>query len=449
MVAILPYRCTADRRYVLVRPALKGSAGSDDGPEASSNEAELATARDHGRGLPMTSPAYGVAAPVTVVVVDDSTVQRRLLRGMIEADHDLTVVGEARTGKEAVALVERLRPGVVLMDLDLPVMNGIEAIEKIMAVHPTPILVYSAFVDGPSNANGVAAIAAGAVDVIAKPSASSSEPADGYGDVLRKRLRVASRVRVITHPRARLRPRAVPFDESAVAAANVPAIGTTGNAPPTVAPRDRPVVPPVRVVRAPVQTRQIDLIAIGVSTGGPQALVHLLGALPADLRQAVVVVQHMADGFLQGLADWLGTQCALPVVLGQRGHKLESGTVTIAPGGHNMIIGDRLRVSLEVPPPGQFHVPGIDACFTSIAAHVGSTAIGVILTGMGRDGAAGLKLMRENGAVTIGQDEATSAVYGMPAAAMTIGAVEHELPLADIAPLLLRTVGHASAAEVS
>jgi two-component system chemotaxis response regulator CheB len=388
----------------------------------------------------MTSPACGVAAPVTVIVVDDSTVQRRLLRGMIEADHDLTVVGEARTGKEAVALVERLRPGVVLMDLDLPVMNGIEAIEKIMAVHPTPILVYSAFVDGPSNANGVAAIAAGAVDVIAKPSASSSEPVDGYGDVLRKRLRVASRVRVITHPRARLRPRAVPFDESAVA---------SGNVQPAVAPRDRPAAPPVRVVRAPVQTRQIDLIAIGVSTGGPQALVHLLGALPADLRQAVVVVQHMADGFLQGLADWLGTQCALPVVLGQRGHKLESGTVTIAPGGHNMIIGDRLRVSLEVPPPGQFHVPGIDACFTSIATHVGSTAIGVILTGMGRDGAAGLKLMRENGAVTIGQDEATSAVYGMPAAAMTIGAVEHELPLPDIAPLLLRTVGHASAAEVS
>ncbi|MDQ1681812.1 MAG: two-component system, chemotaxis family, protein-glutamate methylesterase/glutaminase, partial [Frankiaceae bacterium] len=151
----------------------------------------------------MSSPALGVAAPVTVIVVDDSTVQRRLLRGLIEADHDLTVVGEARTGKEAVALVERLRPGVVLMDLDLPVMNGIEAIEKIMAVHPTPILVYSAFVDGTSNANGVAAIAAGAVDVIAKPSAGSNEPPDVYGDALRKRLRVASRVRVITHPRAR------------------------------------------------------------------------------------------------------------------------------------------------------------------------------------------------------------------------------------------------------
>lgn len=388
----------------------------------------------------VSSPALGAAAPVSVIVVDDSTAQRRLLRGMIEADHDLTVVGEARTGKEAVALVERLRPAVVLMDLDLPVMNGIEAIEKIMAVHPTPILVYSAFVDGPSNANGVAAIAAGAVDVIAKPSVTSTDPLDGYGDILRKRLRVASRVRVITHPRARLRPRAVPFDESAVGDANAPAV---------VPPRVRPVTVP-RVVRAPVvPSRQVDLIAIGVSTGGPQALVHLLGALPADLRQAVVVVQHMADGFLQGLADWLGTQCSLPVVLGQRGHKLEPGQVTIAPGGHNMIIGEKLRVSLEVPPPTQFHVPGIDACFSSIAAHIGSTAVGVILTGMGRDGAAGLKLMRESGAVTIGQDEATSAVYGMPAAAMAIGAVAHELPLLEIAPLLLRTVGHASAVEVS
>ncbi len=388
----------------------------------------------------MSSPAIGVTAPVSVIVVDDSTVQRRLLRGLIEHDHDLTVVGEARTGKEAVALVERLRPGVVLMDLDLPVMNGIEAIEKIMAIHPTPILVYSAFVDGPSNANGVAAIAAGAVDVISKPSATSTESVDAYGDILRKRLRVASRVRVITHPRARLRPRAVPFDEGAAADATIPTV---------VPPRERPVVPAPRLVRAPVPVRQIDLIAIGVSTGGPQALVHLLGALPADLRQAVVVVQHMADGFLQGLADWLGTQCALPVVLGRRGHKLEPGTVTIAPGGHNMIIGDRLRVSLAVPPAGQFHVPGIDACFSSIAAHVGSTAIGVILTGMGRDGAAGLALMRANGAVTIGQDEASCAVYGMPAAAMAAGAVEHELPLLDIAPLLLRTVGHVSTAEVS
>ncbi|MDQ1681377.1 MAG: two-component system, chemotaxis family, protein-glutamate methylesterase/glutaminase [Frankiaceae bacterium] len=406
----------------------------------------------------MSSPALGSAPPVTVVVVDDSTVQRRVLRGLIEADHDLTVVGEARNGKEAVALVERLRPTVVLMDLDLPVMNGIEAIEKIMAVHPTPILVYSAFVDGPSNANGVAAISAGAVDIICKPSSVDTELQAGpFGDALRRRLRVASRVRVITHPRARLRPaRVVGPHEPSVAdilgpSHTAPATAPV-TAPATAAATAAATAPSGRTAdraRPSVPTRQVDLIAIGVSTGGPQALVHLLGALPTDLRQAVVVVQHMADGFLQGLADWLGTQCALPVALGQRGHKLEPGTVTIAPGGHNMIIGDRLRVSLEVPPPTQFHVPGIDACFSSIAAHVGSTALGVILTGMGRDGAAGLKLMRESGSVTIGQDESTSAVYGMPAAALAIGAVEHELPLPDIAPMVLRIIGHASGAEAS
>jgi chemotaxis response regulator CheB len=241
-------------------------------------------------------------------------------------------------------------------------------------------------------------------------------------------------------------PTGVPSPSSgpAAAASARPTVGT-GSA------GDRSTVrPSARSLAKPSPpTRQIDLIAIGVSTGGPQALVQLLGALPTDLRQAVVVVQHMADGFLQGLADWLGTQCALPVALGQRGHKLEPGTVTIAPGGHNMIIGDRLRVSLEVPPPTQFHVPGIDACFSSIAAHVGSTALGVILTGMGRDGAAGLKLMRDSGAITIGQDESTSAVYGMPAAAMAVGAVEHELPLPEIAPLVLRIIGHTSSAEVS
>ena len=154
--------------------------------------------------------------------------------------------GEARTGKEAVALVERLRPGVVLMDLDLPVMNGIEAIEKIMAVHPTPILVYSAFVDGtPSNANGVAAIAAGAVDVIAKPTAQEA-PVEGYGDILRKRLRVASRVRVITHPRAKLRPtRASATDEVLdPCLADPAATVTTARARTATPPRLAPSPPP-------------------------------------------------------------------------------------------------------------------------------------------------------------------------------------------------------------
>ena len=190
----------------------------------------------------------------------------------------------------------------------------------------------------------------------------------------------------------------------------------------------------------------VRLIAIGASTGGPQALLTLLGALPADLEQAVVVVQHMADGFIPGLASWLDGLVPLPVVVGESGRRLAPGTVTIAPSGGNLIVqDDRLRVVCVPPEPGQFHVPGIDATFTSIASALGPGATGVLLTGMGRDGAVGLRRMRERGAVTIGQDEATSAVYGMPAAAAALGAVEHQLPLDRIADAVLGVLGRTPA----
>jgi chemotaxis response regulator CheB len=162
--------------------------------------------------------------------------------------------------------------------------------------------------------------------------------------------------------------------------------------------------------------------------GGPQALLTLLSALPPDLSQAVLVVQHMAEGFIPGLAHWLDGLVPLPVGVGESGRRLAPGTVTIAPSGGNLLVqDDRLRTVCVPPEPGQFHVPGIDATFSSIASALGPAACGVLLTGMGRDGAAGLRLMRDRGAVTVGQDEATSAVYGMPAAAAALGAVEHVL----------------------
>ena len=372
------------------------------------------------------------ATGVGVLVVDDSPTQRRFLRAMIDADPELTVVGEARTGKEACALVERLRPTVVLMDLDLPEMNGIEAIECIMASMPVPIVVFSAFVAGPDNENGLAAMAAGAVDIMAKPTAREAQDLDAYAEALRRRLRVASRVRVITHPRGRLR------------STSLSGVSRPSEPHHAVVPAARTVEPAkaTKPTAAPVDGhRPVELIAIGVSTGGPQALATLLGALPETLTQAVLVVQHMADGFLEGLAQWLDSQCALPVSVGEGGKRLQPGRVTLAPGGLNFIVHERLRVTCEVPPPSQFHIPGIDPTFTSIAHHLGPAAIGVILTGMGRDGAAGLKEMRDCGAATIGQDEPTCAVYGMPGAAKALGGVEHERPLPEIAPLLLSLVG--------
>jgi two-component system chemotaxis response regulator CheB len=367
-----------------------------------------------------------VTAPVTtdltrIVVVDDSPVQRRFLRAAVEAAADLTVVGEARNGKEAVALVARLRPAAVLMDLDLPVMSGIEAIERIMAASPTPILVYSAHVNGVESSNALEALAAGAVDVLAKPGPEDTTSLDDYADQVRKRLRVAARVRVITHPRGKLRSRGIPVSA-------LPQVGELSPAP-------------CAVDEAEVR-KGVKLIAIGASTGGPQALHTVLKALPRDLEQAVLVVQHMAEGFIPGLVSWLDQLVALPVVQGASGHRLKPGVITIAPSGGNLLVqDDRLRVLCVPPEPTQFHVPGIDQCFESIADALGPDAIGVLLTGMGRDGAAGLKAMRDRGAATLGQDEATSTVYGMPQAAMALDAVDRQVGVDEVAPVLLGLLG--------
>ena len=224
-----------------------------------------------------------------------------------------------------MALVARLRPAAVLMDLDLPVMSGIEAIERIMAASPTPILVYSAHVDGEESANALEALAAGAVDVLAKPQPGDTGSLEDYADQLRKRLRVAARIRVITHPRGKLR-------SAPAAAAAVPAAASTSEQPRAAS---RPVV------SHEVEARQgIKLIAIGASTGGPQALHTLLRALPDDLDQAVLVVQHMADGFIPGLVSWLDQLVPLPVVVGGSGRRLAPGTITVAPSGANLLVQD-------------------------------------------------------------------------------------------------------------
>jgi len=359
---------------------------------------------------------------IPVVVVDDSRVQRRFLRSALEATPEFVVVGEARDGREAVAVVERLGPAAVLMDLDLPVMNGIEAIERIMATRPTPIVVYSAFVDEEHSTNAIEALAAGAVDVFAKPSWGEGGRLDEYADELRRRLRVAARIRVITHPRGRLRPPADAAPAKSLSRVSAPAVSWA---------------PAEEITPASATTQ---LVAIGASTGGPQALATVLTHLAEGFGPAVLVIQHMAEGFIPGLVSWLDGLLPLPVVQGETGRRLRPGTITVAPSGLNLLVHDHLRVVCEPAPEKQFHVPGIDASFLSIADAIGAGAVGVLLTGMGRDGAVGLKAMRDCGSVTIGQDEATSAVYGMPQAGYALGAVQHQLPVGEIGPALLAVV---------
>ena len=367
----------------------------------------------------------GAGALLGVVLVDDSAAHRRVARAAVEAGADFEIVGEARNGREAVALVARLHPAAILMDLDLPVMSGIEAIERIMATQPTPILVYSTFAGGPTGPTALEALAAGAVDVLAKPAPGDRETPEEHAEQLRRRLKVAARVRVITHPRGRLR-------SQGLAVAGRPLVGATSAAQPMSG--GSPF--------APCLVDGMKLVAIGASTGGPQALLTVLTALPDDLKQAVLVVQHMAEGFIAGLAAWLDGLVAMPVVVGTGDGRLRPGTVTIAPSGSNLLVrDDRLRVGSSPPEPGQHHVPGIDQCFQSIALALGPDAVGVLLTGMGRDGAAGLKAMRDRGAPTLGQDEASSTVYGMPQAAFALGAVERQVGVHDVAPAVLALLG--------
>jgi two-component system chemotaxis response regulator CheB len=373
---------------------------------------------------------------VTVLIVDESAVARRQLRTALQATHEFAVVGEARSCAEAVALVERLRPATVLMQLGTPVARGLEAIERIMATRPTPIVVYSSDDGSAAGGNPLDALSAGAIEVVAKPDASTAARREEYADQLRRLLRAAARIKVITHPRGRLR--------ATGPTGPVEATDATDSAESTTDATDR--TGDLRTGTAPgrpaggldVAARRIRLVAIGASTGGPQALAQVLGGLPADFQPAVLVVQHMADGFIPGLVSWLDSLCALPVVEAVPGRRLAPGVVSIAPSGGNLLVRDGLRVHCEPAPKRQFHIPGIDAAFWSIASIVGDEAVGVLLTGMGRDGAAGLKALRDKGAVTIGQDEGTSAVYGMPEVAWKLGAVQHQLPLPEIASAVVR-----------
>jgi two-component system chemotaxis response regulator CheB len=397
-----------------------------------------------GDDTPKVSAQPESPAPVTIVIVDDSATQRRFIRAAVALDPMLEVVGEARTGRDAITLVERLRPTAVLMDLHLPVMNGIQAIERIMASRPTPIVVYSSFVDGVDRANAASAYAAGAVDVIAKPGPNDSGRLEEYAEVLRQRLRVAGRVRVITHPRGKL----------GMAGAELTTLrlggGSARHSAPTSDVPKQPTAATCGLASADaIGDRTVEVLAIGASTGGPQALATLLAGLPADTRTSVVVVQHMADGFMEGLASWLNDVCPLPVVLGAPGKRLAPGTVTVAPSGVNLVVHEHLRVTTRDPDPGQYHVPGVDATFSSVADAYGAASVGVLLTGMGRDGAIGLKRMRDLGALTIGQDEETSAVYGMPAAAMSADAVDLQLPLPEICAAVNQLLCQTSASGVS
>ncbi|MEV0902359.1 chemotaxis-specific protein-glutamate methyltransferase CheB [Actinoplanes sp. NPDC049802] len=337
-------------------------------------------------------------AVTRVLIVEDSPTMRHHLREALAPDPDLEIVGEAPDGERAVEMTARLRPDVITMDMMLPGISGLAATEQIMARHPTPILVVSS-ADRAELFSTYNALGAGAVEMLEKPHGDDSD-AD-WPLRLRATLRLVARIRVITHPRARLDGRV------------------------TV-----PVPPPA--ARAPTaRGKALAVVAVGASTGGPAALTEFLRNLPAGFPVPVLCVQHIAasEQFAVTFADWLAEQTGRNVRYATDGAPVgrAAGQVLLAPPNRHLLVRDQV-LRIGAGPPRHSCRPSVDVLFESVAAEFGPLAAGCLLTGMGRDGAAGLLLMRGRGAVTFAQDEGSCTVYGMPREAALMGAAAHVLP---------------------
>ncbi|WP_395879346.1 chemotaxis response regulator protein-glutamate methylesterase [Desulfallas sp. Bu1-1] len=358
--------------------------------------------------------------PIKVLVVDDSALMRRVIARMLETQADIKVIDTAAGGEEAIQKVTLLRPDVVTMDVEMPGLNGVETVTRLMRQCPVPVIMLSAHTTEGARVT-MEALAAGAVDFVPKPVKPGG--AEKMAAELTRKIRVARR------------------------ASPGRCMATPAPAPPRPEPGIKPARP--APAAAPVEktaSGRVELVVVGSSTGGPAALQSLLPALPANFPCGVVVVQHIPVGFSGPMAEHLNRRCRMEVKHAEHGDRVLPGRVLVAPAGYDLFLrryGDRLSVSLERSnkpvPPGGFR-PSVDVVMNSAAQVAGSRAVGVLLTGMGRDGARGMLAIRERGGRTIAQDESTCVVYGMPRAAVELGAAEKVLPLQQIAGELMRMV---------
>ncbi len=342
------------------------------------------------------------AAPIRVLVVEDSLSQRALLVQLLTASGSFLVVGVAENGRQAVKETLRLRPDVIAMDIHLPVMDGFEATREIMQRCPTPIVLISS---SAGEQKSIEALSAGALTVIRKPGGRHVDPADSK--TFLDTLRIMAGVRVVT--------------------------------------RFAPRVHPAPATRAdPASSREVrdraHILAIAASTGGPAAVQHVLDGLGAQFPLPILLAQHIARDFVPALQDWLQRTTPLTVRIATAGERLMPGCVYLPPDGYHLLTPRRDVVGLRPVYAEERYCPSADLLFQSVAQVYGARAIGVILTGMGDDGARGLRELYDRGAMTIAQDETTCVVYGMPRSAVETGAVAKVAPLDDIASHILALV---------
>ncbi len=347
------------------------------------------------------------ATPCRVLIVDDSAVVRQMLSEILASDPAIEVVGTAADPLIAREKIKRLRPDVITLDVEMPRMDGLAFLENLMRLHPVPVVMISSLTERGADTT-LQALALGAVDFVSKPKLDVATGLQGYADEITAKVKMAARcpVRALTRPAA---PR-ITLEAA------------------------------VRTPTRPIQFRTTDrLIAIGASAGGTEALRVVLSGMPAD-APAVVMTQHLPAMFSTAFAERLDRHSAMSVREAKDGEAVVAGHAYLPPGGMHLRVirdGARWRFRVDDGPPINRHKPAVDVLFRSVAQSAGANAIGVVLTGMGDDGARGLLDLRNAGAATLVQDEATSVVWGMPGSAVKIGAAEEVLPLDKIAERLL------------
>jgi two-component system chemotaxis response regulator CheB len=347
---------------------------------------------------------------INVLIVEDSPVVREFLVHILGADPGIRVVGTARDGEDALEAVRRWRPDVITMDIHMPRLDGVEATRRIMETEPTPIVIVSGSTDPREVATTFDAMEAGALAVLRRPAGIGHPEHEGTAGELVQTVKLMSEVKVVRRwPRARR-----------AAMAN----GRQAPAP-------RPTQ--MGLAQEPAKVR---VVAIGASTGGPPALQTILAALPKDFPAPLVIVQHMATGFIGGFVEWLAQSSRLPVHLATHGEHILPGHVYVAPDEHQMKVERGGKIALTRDDPENGLRPSVSYLFRSVAEVYGSDAVAGLLTGMGRDGAEELRRLKEKGAVTFAQDKDSSVVHGMPGEAIKLDAAMLVLPPEKIAAVL-------------
>lgn len=346
---------------------------------------------------------------IRVLVVDDSALMRGLLSQMINLAPDVEVVGAAPDAATAREMIKVLNPDVLTLDVQMPKMDGLEFLDRLMRLRPMPVVMVSSFTQAGSETT-LKALELGAIDFIGKPRADEGRSMEAYAEELVEKIRAAKGARFRRSPN----PSVASGQAATMSQGSKLGLASSGK-----------------------------IIFVGASTGGTEAIKDFLLGIPVDCPP-IMIVQHMPETFTTSFARRLDTLCAPRVIESQGNEKLEAGTVYIAPGHSHLLIrrgASGYQTELAATPPVNRHRPSVDVLFDSAAALVGRKAIGVILTGMGKDGAQGLLRMRQAGARTFGQDENSCVVYGMPREAFLVGAVEEQCGLDDMARRVINAVG--------